>query len=275
MRNIIAIAKKELTVYLTTPWAWIVFTVVSFVSSLFFIAYLIQFKDAHEQIRTMDGGWEQIGPDAQYLRNLTDGVVMPLFSTMLVVLLFVVPFLSARIFAEERRQKTLELLMTAPLTSFEIVLGKYLGGLCIVIATISTTLVYPVLLTAFGSSFSATTAEKTMTLEWPVVLLGFLALVLWGAAIHSIGTFISSLTESVIIAGLVTLCVSLVWLVIKLAAPNAAGILRDVLDYVSFEYQLRNLLRGVLDLQPLVFFASLILVFLLATHRAVESRRWV
>ena len=72
MRNIIAIAKKEMTVYLTTPWAWIVFTFVSFVSSFFFIGLLVQFKQAHEDIR-LQGGWDQVSPDAQFLRNLTDG----------------------------------------------------------------------------------------------------------------------------------------------------------------------------------------------------------
>ncbi len=197
MRNIIAIAKKEMTVYLTTPWAWIVFTFVSFVSSFFFIGLLVQFKQAHEQIRLLDGGWEQVGPEAQFLRNLTDGVVMPLFSTMLVVLMFVIPFLSARLFAEERRQKTFELLMTSPITSAEIVIGKYLGGLVIIGATVSVTMIYPLVLAMFGSSFSATTSEKTATLEWATVLLGFGALVVWGATILSIGTFISSLTSGV------------------------------------------------------------------------------
>lgn len=275
MRNILAIAKKEMTVYLTTPWAWIVFTFVSFVSSFFFIGLLVQFKQAHEQIRLLQGGWDQVGPDAQFLRNLTDGVVMPLYSTMLVVLLFVVPFLSARLFAEERRQKTFELLMTSPVTSTEIVLGKYLGGLVIIGATVAVTLVYPLVLAMFGSSFSATTSEKTATLEWVTVLLGFGALVLFGATILSIGTFVSSLTESVIVAGLITFAVCLVWMIVKIVAPNADEPWRSVLDHLAFDVQLRNPLRGVFDLKPLVFFSSVIATFLVLTHRSVESRRWV
>lgn len=275
MRNVFAIAKKEMTVYLTTPWAWIVFTFVSFVSSFFFIGLLVQFKQAHEQIRLMDGGWDQVGPEAQFLRNLTDGVVMPLYSTMLVVLLFVVPFLSARLFAEERRQKTFELLMTTPVTSTEIVLGKYLGGLVIIGATVAVTLVYPLVLAMFGSSFSSTTSERTSTLEWVTVLLGFGALVLWGATILAIGTFVSSLTESVIVAGLITFAICLVWMVVKIIAPNADEPWRSVLDHLAFDAQLRNPLRGVLDLKPLVFFSSVIATFLVLTHRSVESRRWV
>jgi ABC-2 type transport system permease protein len=273
MRNIIAIAKKEMTVYLTTPWAWIVFTFVSFVSSFFFVGYLVRFKQAHEDIR-LTGGWEQAPPDAQYLRNLTDGVVMPLFSTMLVVLLFVVPFLSARLFAEERRQKTFELLMTSPVTSAEIVIGKYLGGLVIIAATVSVMMVYPLVLAMFGSSFSATTSERTATLEWLTVMLGFGALVVWGATVLSIGTFISSLTESVIVAGLITFAICLLWMLMRSLAPNEEP-WRSVFDYLAFDSQLRNPLRGVLDLKPIVFFSSVIATFLVLTHRSVESRRWV
>ncbi|MBE2252136.1 MAG: ABC transporter permease subunit [Myxococcus sp.] len=274
MRNILAIAKKEMTVYLTTPWAWIVFTFVSFVSSFFFIGYLVRFKEAHEQIR-LQGGWAQATPDEQFLRNLTDGVVMPLFSTMLVVLMFVVPFLSARLFAEERRQKTFELLMTSPLTSVEIVLGKYLGGLVIIGATVAVTMIYPLVLTMFGSSFSATTSEKTATLEWVTVMLGFGALVVWGATLLAIGTFVSSLTESVIAAGLITFALCLMWLVFQSVAPNADEPWRSVIDHLSIEAQLRNPLRGVFDLRPVVFFSSVIATFLVLTHRSVESRRWV
>lgn len=275
MRNVIAIAKKELTVYLTTPWAWVVFTAVSFVSSGFFIALMERFKEIHDKVRLTQGGWEEVPPDFQSLRNLTGGVVMPLFSTMLVVVLFIVPFLSARIFAEERRQKTFELLMTSPVTSTEIVLGKYLGGLAIVVATVGVTIIYPLVLTAFGSSFSATTSERTSTLEWPTVLLGFGALVLWGATVLAIGTFISSLTESVIVAGLITFAFCLLWMLIQALTPNAGEPARGVLEYLSFEAQLRNPLRGVLDLKPLVFFSSVIAAFLVLTHRSVESRRWV
>ncbi len=275
MRNVIAIAKKEMTVYLTTPWAWVVFTAVSFVSSGFFIALMERFKDIHDKVRLSQGGWDEVPADFQSLRNLTDGVVMPLFSTMLVVVLFIVPFLSARIFAEERRQKTFELLMTSPVTSTEIVLGKYLGSLAIVAATVGVTIVYPLVLTMFGSSFSATTSERTSTLEWPAVLLGFGALVLWGATVLAIGTFVSSLTESVIVAGLITFAICLLWMLIQALAPGAGEPVRGVLEYLSFEAQLRNPLRGVFDLKPLVFFLSVISAFLVLTHRSVESRRWV
>ncbi len=127
MRTILAIAKKELTVYLTTPMAWVVFTFVSFLTSWFFVGLLMGFKEVHDRMRLLQVGWDQVPPDYQAFRNLTDGVIVNLWGTVLVVTLFVAPFLSMRLFAEERRQKTFELLMTTPVRSIEIVLGKYQG----------------------------------------------------------------------------------------------------------------------------------------------------
>lgn len=266
MRTILAIAKKELTVYLTTPWAWVVFTGMSFLSSLFFVSLVGNFKQVHELARQF--GWQQLPPDWQPFRNLTDGVIVNLWSTVLVVTLFVAPFLSMRLFAEERRQKTFELLMTAPVRSMEIVLGKYLGGVGIITCTLGLTIVYPLLLAAFGAS------ESGSALEWPTVLLGYLGLLLWGATCMAIGMFVSALTESQMVAALVSFAVALVWMLAKSVAPQADEPIRSVLNYIAFDSQLQNLLKGVLDLKPLVFFSSIIVLCLVLTHRALEAQRW-
>ncbi len=274
MRTILAIAKKELTVYLTTPMAWVVFTFVSFLTSWFFIGLLMGFKEVHERMRMMQAGWDQVPPDYQAFRNLTEGVIVNLWSTMLVVTLFVAPFLSMRLFAEERRQKTFELLMTTPIRSIEIVLGKYLGAIGIIGATIGVTIVYPLILSVVGASWNPTTNEAQHTLEWPVILLGYGALLLFGATCMAIGMFISSLTESQMVAAIVALVISLVWMLIRIVAPNAEEPGRSILAYLSFDSQLQNMMKGVLELKPLVFFSSVIAVFLLLTHRSVEARRW-
>lgn len=266
MRNILAIAKKELTVYLTTPWAWVVFTGVAFMSSLFFIGLVGNFKQVHEMARQY--GWQQLPPDWLSFRNLTDGVVVNLWSTLLVIVLFVAPFLSMRLFAEERRQKTFELLMTAPVRPMEIVLGKYLGGVGIMACTLGITLVYPLILARYGSS------ESGSALEWSTVFLGYGALLLWGSTCMAIGMFVSSLTESQMVAALVSFAVALVWMLIKNVAPNAEEPWRSVLNYVAFDSQLQNLLKGVLDLKSIVFFSSIITLCVLLTHRSVEAQRW-
>ena len=268
MRTIFAITKKELTSYLTTPVAWVVFTGMAFLSSIFFIALLVSFKQVQDAVRDTPGGWGQLPPDYQVFRNLTDGVVVNLWGAMLVLTLFVSPFLSMRLFAEERRNKTFELLMTAPVRPFEIVLGKYLGALGIVICTLSVTIVFPIILSVLGSSESGT------ALEWRTVMLGYFALLLWGATTMAIGMFISSLTESQMVAAIVSFAIALGWMLLKQIAPNAPEPLRSVLNYLAFDSQLQNLIKGVLDVKPLVFFGSVISLFLLLTHRSIEAQRW-
>jgi ABC-2 type transport system permease protein len=274
MRTILAIAKKELTIYLTTPMAWIVFTAFSFLTSYFFIGLLAGFKDVHERMRALQVSWDQVPPDLQAFRNLTDGVIVNLWGMTMVITLFVCPFLSMRLFAEERSQKTFELLMTTPIRSIEIVLGKYLGAVGIVSCTIGLTIVYPIILNLFGASWNPATMEAKSTLEWGTVWLGYGALILFGSTCMAIGMFVSSLTDSQIVAAVVALVISLVWLLIRMIAPGADEPVRSILAYLSFDGQMQNLMKGVLELKPIVFFCSVILVFLLLTHRSVEARRW-
>lgn len=268
MRTIFAIMKKELTSYLTTLWAWVVFAVMGLLSAVFFIALLASFKQVQDAAREVPGGWSQLPPDYQAFRNLTDGVMVNLWGTILVLTLFVAPFLSMRLFAEERRNKTFELLMTSPIRPIEIVLGKYLGAVGIVVLTLGVTIVFPIILTLLGSS------ESGSALEWRTVLLGYGAMLLWGATNMAIGMFISSLTESQMVAAFVSFAVALAWMLLKSVAPSTSEPLRSVLNYLAFDSQMQNLLKGVLDLKPIVFFSSVIALFLLLTHRSIEAQRW-
>lgn len=266
MRNALAIARKELSIAFTTPAAWLVFTAMAFVTSFFFLAMLATFKQVQDMARMYT--WARMPPDYAPYKNLTDGVIVQLWGVVLIVMVFVAPVLSMRLFSEERRQKTFELLMTAPVRPFEIVLGKYLGGLGLVTATIGITIVYPLILVAFGAS------ESGSAVEWSTVLLGYASLLLWGATCIAVGMFMSSLTESQALAGLLTFAVLLVWMLIRGVAQGAEEPWRSVLGYVSFDTQLSNMMKGVLDVKALVFFASIIVLSLVATHRAVESQRW-
>jgi ABC-2 type transport system permease protein len=263
MRNAFAIARKELSIYFTTPLAYIVATALMALGSFFFISALERFKQAHEMARMM--GWQQIPGE---LRNLTDGVMVPLWGVLLVITLFVAPFLSMRLFAEEKRQKTLELLMTAPVRPVEIVLGKYLGALGVVGASLGLTIVFPIIISMFGAS------ESGSALEWSTVLLGFGGLLLWGATCMAVGMFMSSLTESQMLAAILTFAVLLPWWLLVNLAQTAEEPVRSILGHLSFHVQLQDLMGGVLSLKALVFFASVILFSLFLTHRAVEARRW-
>src|SRR5215468_9887186 len=164
MRNALAIARKELSIYFTTPWAYIVFTAMVGVSGFYFIVVLQYFKQVQDLARAFS--WARMPPDYAIYKNLTDGVIVPLWAFVMIVTLFVAPFLSMRLFAEEKRQRTFELLMTSPVRPVEIVLGKYLGGLAVITATLGLTISFPVVLTIYGSG------ESGRALEWSTVLLG-------------------------------------------------------------------------------------------------------
>jgi ABC-2 type transport system permease protein len=263
MRTALAIARKELSIYFTTPWAYAVFTAMLAVSSFFFVNFLHDFQRAQEMARQY--GWERV---PQEYRNLTDGVMVPFWSSVVMITLFVVPFLSMRLFAEEKRNKTFELLMTAPVRPVEIVLGKYLGGLGIITTTLGLTIFFPVLLSTLGQGDSGS------ALEWGTVLLGYGGLLLWGATCMAVGMFISSLTESQMVAALVTFAVLLPWMLLQGLAQATEEPVRSLISYLSFGVQLQGLMRGVLDLKALVFFFSVIFFSLLLSHRTVEAQRW-
>jgi ABC-2 type transport system permease protein len=266
MRNTLAIARKELGIFFTTPWAWAVLATMLGLSALFFVGMLEEFQRVQEQARAQ--GWNALGPEAQNYRNLTDGVVVQLWGVVSIITLFVAPFLSMRLFAEERRQKTFELLMTTPVRPLEIVLGKYLGGVGVIAATLGLNIVFPLVISAFGSGQSGS------ALEWSTVWLGYAALLLWGATCMAVGTFISSLTESQLVAALLTFAVLLPWMLLKGLAQTAQEPLRSLAGHLSFDAQLQPLMRGSLDLQALVFFASVIALSMFLTHRRVEAFRW-
>ena len=263
MRTALAIARKELSIYFTTPWAYAVFTAMLALASFFFVGLLHDFQHTQELARM--SSWDNLPPER---RNLTDGVMVPFWSSVMIITLFVAPFLSMRLFAEEKRNKTFELLMTAPVRPVEIVLGKYLGGLGVITATLGFTILYPVLLTFFGSSESGT------VLEWTTVLLGYGALLLWGATCMAIGMFLSTLTESQMVAALLTFAVLLPWTMLRGLALGAEEPMRSIIIYLSFDAQLQGLLRGVVDLKALVFFFSVIFFSLVLSHRTVEAQRW-
>lgn len=266
MRNALAIAKKELSIYFTTPWAYVVFTGMIGISSFFFVAYLEQFKQIQQMARAVS--WARMPPDYAAYKNLTDGVIVPLWGVVLIITVFVAPFLSMRLFAEEKRNRTFELLMTAPVRPIEIVLGKYLGALGVITVTLGMTIIFPVVISAFGRSESGT------ALEWSTVLLGYGGLLMWGATAIAVGMFISALTESQMVAAFLTFAVLLPWMLLKGLAQTAEEPLRSIVSYLSFDAQLQGIMKGVLDLKALVFFASVILFSILLTHRAVEAQRW-
>lgn len=263
MRSAIAIAKKEIHLYFTTPIAYVAFFASSFIGAWFFLSLTSEF-----QRRTMQFMQFQ-APQLLERMNLTEMVAAPLIVNMGLVFAFIIPFLTMRLLAEERRQSTMELLMTAPIRSFDIVAGKFLAGLAILLVVIAIVALFPLLLSYFGTS------EAGSAIEWQTVNAGLLGLFLMGAAFLAIGLFISSLTESQVVAALITFFVLLLSWVVSWKAGDLEGAGQQVLLYFSSVSHLVAFARGVVNLEDLVYFLSLIALGLFLTHRSVEARRWV
>ena len=258
MRNILAILRKELRVTFTTPAAYVAFTVFAIVSSFFFLRMLAGFQ---RQIMIAT----QMQPQRLKYLNFTDVVLQPLFYNIAVIFIFVIPFITMRLIAEERRTRTFELLMTSPITPFQIAAGKYLSSLVVVLVMVVLVMVYPLLVWFFAVSGGP---------AWGTVFTGLLGLFLVGAAFSGIGLFISSLTSSQIVAAAITFCTLLLLWVVGWAASDNSGVTRDVLTGLSAIEHIKGFASGVIELKDLVYYLSLAGLGVFMTRQALEAQRW-
>ena len=260
IRNSVAIAKKELNIYFATPIAYVMFTLFVVIGSYFFLRLLGAYEQASLAYMRFNA------PEMANRLNFQDAIFRNLFGNLGVILIFIVPFLTMRLIAEEKKQKTIELLYTTPVTPGQIVWGKYLAAVVVLFCTLALTLTYPVLVQLV--------ARDQNGVEWRSVLLGYLGLFLMGAAYMAIGLFISSLTESQVVAALITFVVLLMTWIIGWTAGEMEGWMRDVVVYLATVSHLDSFSKGTLELKDVVYFLSLITLGLFATHRAIEAHRW-
>lgn len=256
MRNVLAIAGKDIRSYFVSPIAYVVMTGFLLLGGWFFFNLLAHFNFLLGIYSSMRN------PEALQRLNLNEFVIAPLLHNLSIVLVILVPVITMRAFAEEKRAGTYELLMTSPLSIAEIVLGKFLGAFVFVFVMLLLTGVYPVILFVYGQP------------EIGVVLGGFLGLLLLATAFLSVGLFTSSLTENQIIAAVSCLVVLLLLYVIAWPAESVGTTLGAVLRYASLTEHFSEMIKGVIDTKDVVYFLSVIVLALFLTHRAVESLRW-
>jgi ABC-2 type transport system permease protein len=255
MRNTLTIAAKELQGYFVQPVAYVVLTVFLLLAGYFFFALLHQFDEMIQLVMMMGQ------PDQLAQMNLNTRVIDPLLHDLSIVLLIVMPALTMRVFAEEKRTGTYELLLTAPVRTAEIVVGKFLASAAFILIMVGLAWIFPLILIVFGNP------------EIGVMFAGYLGLALLALAFASVGLFTSSLTQNQIIAatssfGLLILLYVISWVG---ATGTTAG---AILKYLSLPDHFSTMTRGVIDTSDLVFFLSVILVALFLTQRSVESARW-
>jgi ABC-2 type transport system permease protein len=196
------------------------------------------------------------------LPNLNQVVVEGLFQTMVVILVFLIPLLTMRIIAEEKRRGTFELLITSPVSVSQVVWGKFLSLAVVITTMLAVSFIFPLLLMVYGNP------------EIPPIISGFCGVVLCALGFASIGMAVSSFTENQIVAGVSSMVVLLLLYVIQAPAESLGGTSAEVLRYLSPIDQVQQFLRGVISLKALTYFASLILFGIFLSQRALEAHRW-
>jgi len=254
MRSVWIIAKKELKTYLYSPIAYILTAFFLLVSGFFFYSIL---SWANEQtLRLQQSGY------AIDRVNINQMLFEPFFNNITVILMFLLPLLTMRLFADEKKMRTEELLLTSPLRPGAIILGKYLATLLIYAVILLLTSTYAVFVFLNGNPEAAP------------LLTAYLGLFLLGAVFIAIGLFASALTENQVIAAAISFSAILLIWVVSWVGESGPGAWRAILSYLSFFSHFRNMVAGVIDTQDIVYFLSFIFLGLYLTRALFEFRKW-
>ncbi|TKB69854.1 MAG: hypothetical protein E8D45_13415 [Nitrospira sp.] len=255
MRPVYALLAKELRSAFVSPIVYVVGAV--FLLVFGFLSYVAVSAASARAIQLM-----QIQGAAATL-NLNDLVFRPTFHSSAILLLLVVPILTMRVFAEERKLRTFELLMTSPIGLNEIVTAKFLGVYTIFLALLALTGIVPLILAVYSS------------FDWNPVFTGYLGLALLGGLFVATGVFASAVTENQIVAAFLSFGILILFWLLgafgSLLGDTPAG---NTISYLSFIEHIDRFVRGLIDTKDLVYFVSGIVLMLFLTYRVVESQRW-
>jgi ABC-2 type transport system permease protein len=258
LRNVAALVEKEWRHYFGSPIAYVALSMWTVLFGFFFWVIFKQFllySMQTAQQMEMGGGFKL---------SLNELVISPVLRNMAVVALFILPMLTMRLFAEERRQGTMELLATAPLTDLQIVIGKFLGAMAL----------YTLMIVSGFANFALLWKYATVAPEWKPLLTGGLALLLVGAAFIALGLFLSTLTRNQIIAGILGFGLALIFWVLGWLDQPMADPVTKVVAQLGVTNHIDPLMKGVVDLKDLVFYASFTAFGIVLAHQSVLSQRW-
>ncbi|MEE0060676.1 MAG: ABC transporter permease [Acutalibacteraceae bacterium] len=231
-----AIFKRELNAYFTSPIAYVVYAVAALFGGIFFWAMVLS-------------------------RDTTE--LTYVFLNMVSIVIILIPILTMRLFSEEKNKKTEQGLLTAPVSLFEIVMGKYLAALTVYAVIMVLFIIYGVIISTFAPP------------SWPTIFCNILGLLLFGAALISIGIFISSLTESQIVSAIISIGVGLfISFMDNIAGSIGVTFIQNILYQISFTTPYQNFALGLIKLSDVVFFLSVPVLFNFLTIKVLERRRW-
>ena len=231
-----AIIKRELSSYFNSAIGYIVLAVFYFFSGLFFYMYCLMSNTA----------------SMSYV-----------FLSMLMIVMLTIPIITMRSFSEEKKQRTDQALLTAPVSITEIVLGKFLGAFLLYCLCNVVYVVYVIIIACYASP------------DWAVFLTTMLGMLLMGGALIAIDLFISALTESQIIAAVLSIGVGLlIYMLDSLAGMLSVDWITSLFHNISFDAHFTNFINGIINITSVLFFVSVIAVFLFLCVRVLEKRRW-
>jgi len=256
MRNALVIAGREIAAYFVQPIAYVVMTVFVLLGGWFFFALLRRFDLIQQMYLAMQN------PMALQRMNLNQMVIEPLLHNLAIVLVILVPAITMRSFAEEKRSGTYELLLTAPVRTAEVVAGKFIAAAVLILVMVVLAGIFPLILVMFGNP------------EIGVMASGYLGLAFLGVAFVSVGLFTSSITQNQIIAAISCFGALLLLYVISWPAETGGGSWSGLLRYLSLPEHFATMVRGVISTRDIIYFLSVVAVALFLTQRSVESVRW-
>ncbi len=251
VRNVFAIAGKELRSYFASPVGYILIGIFVLLTGMFFYAFLNSFLEQSQRM-AMGGGTV----------NVNEMMIRGVFHNMAIITLFVMPMVTMRTYAEEKRSGTIELLMTSPITDVQILLGKFLGALALFAAMLLVTTIDIAILFRLGNP------------EWKPVLVGYFGMLLMGGCFLSVGLLISSLTKNQIVAAFLTFAVFLILWIISWFSDAVGPTARTILSFLSITGHFDDFTKGVVDTKHVVYYLSFMTFGLFLTAKSVDSERW-
>jgi ABC-2 type transport system permease protein len=252
VRNVLTIAGREMRAYFASPIAYFVVGFFAFLFGWFFWSYLVVFAEQSMRMGQFGGGTV----------NVNQQMIRPLLLNASVMVLFFVPMITMRTFSEEKRSGTFELLLTSPLTDFQIVMGKFLGALGL----------YALMLLVSGASLGLLFVYGNP--EWRQIATAYLGLLLMGGTFISVGLFFSSVTRNQIVAIVLTFATLLFLWVVNWVADQSGPVLRTIVNALSITDHFDDFSKGVVDTKHVVYYLSFITFGLFLTAKSVDSERW-
>ncbi len=253
MRNLWIICRKELQSYFVSPVAYLLLTMFAVIFGFFYWNSVGYFNMMGLESQMRGQGFPM---------SVNEYVIRPLLSNISVIGLFFIPMITMRLFAEEKRTGTIELLATSPIRDIEVIIGKWLAAVILYAAMLGFTAINFAFLFKYGNP------------DWKPMAIGYLGLLLQAGGLLAIGTFISTLTKNQIIAAAATFSVCLMLWVLEWVAGYETATWAKVLAYFSVISHFESFGKGVIDSKDAVYYVSLIFLGLFLTSRSMESLRW-